>query len=117
MTQTEIDLITAEICALREEVARLQAALDKYEKAGPKTPLHERQERFLAMCAEVVKDNPTRLCRTERKPFLDYWTETDRRGRMRWEAEKFFDVGRRMDTWMRTAINSGKVSWEEANRP
>lgn len=58
---------------------------------------------FKARCSEVIAENPDRLAVSERKGFFDYWTEKDAKGRMRFQSEKFFDLGRRMDTWQRNA--------------
>jgi hypothetical protein len=33
--------------------------------------------------------------------FFDYWTEPDKKGKMRYEAEKYFDISRRLATWKR----------------
>ena len=66
-------------------------------------PLEERRSEFQAACKVITDQNPDRLPIAERKPFFAYWTEPDKKGRMRWEAEKFFDHGRRMDTWKRNA--------------
>lgn len=65
--------------------------------------LEQFQEAFRA----VVLANPDRLAKSERTPFYGYWTEADLTGRMRFQSEKFFDVGRRMDTWQRN--NFGKT--------
>jgi hypothetical protein len=35
--------------------------------------------------------------------FALYWTEKDDKGRERWEMEKFFDINRRIGTWMNNA--------------
>lgn len=32
--------------------------------------------------------------------FFSYWTEKNSRGKERWESEKFFDISRRINTWM-----------------
>lgn len=32
--------------------------------------------------------------------FYSYWTEKDKKGKERWESEKFFDISRRVKTWM-----------------
>lgn len=37
---------------------------------------------------------------TELHNFLSYWTERDKKGKERWECEKFFDISRRVKTWM-----------------
>lgn len=73
---------------------------------SPKKSIEDRKAEFQARCAAMVAENPDRLAKTERKGFFDYWTEPGKDGkRMRFEAEKFFDLGRRMDTWMRNANN------------
>lgn len=80
------------------------------------------KEDFKAQCADVVKDNPERLPRDQRGPFFDYWTEADANGKMRFQDEKFFDVGRRMDTWKRNNFfkpghaNGGPMSKADADR-
>ena len=58
-----------------------------------------RRDAFLSKCREVINADPGRLPKSERKPFLDYWTEPSANGRMRFEDQKYFDHGRRMDTW------------------
>ena len=37
--------------------------------------------------------------------FFYYWTEKNNKGKERWECEKFFDISRRVKTWM---INNSK---------
>lgn len=32
--------------------------------------------------------------------FYSYWTEKDKKGKERWENEKYFDISRRIKTWM-----------------
>jgi biotin operon repressor len=60
----------------------------------------DRKAQFVAACKSVIETDPERLVKSERKAFVDYWTEPTHDGQhMRFEAEKFFDHGRRMDTW------------------
>ena len=33
--------------------------------------------------------------------FYSYWTEKNAKGKERWECEKFFDISRRVNTWMK----------------
>jgi hypothetical protein len=61
---------------------------------------------FKEKCREVVEANEDRLPREQRKPFFDYWTEEDGNGRMRFQAQTFFDVGKRMDNWRRRNLAS-----------
>ena len=37
---------------------------------------------------------------SEYNNFYEYWTEKDKKGRERWELEKFFNISRRISTWM-----------------
>lgn len=37
----------------------------------------------------------------ELENFVSYWTEKNNKGKERWECEKFFDVSRRVKTWIR----------------
>lgn len=74
-------------------------------RKAPDRSVSDRKADFMARCREVVATEPDRLPVAERKSFADYWTELSADGRrMRFEAEKFFDHGRRMDTWAKRAI-------------
>ncbi len=72
------------------------------ERARP-DPIEVRKEGFISACKAITDQAPERLVPAERRGFTDYWTEPSNTGRMRFEAEKFFDHGRRMDTWMANA--------------
>jgi hypothetical protein len=37
--------------------------------------------------------------------FYSYWTEKNAKGKERWEAEKFFDISRRIKTWLSRSKN------------
>jgi hypothetical protein len=37
---------------------------------------------------------------TEFNNFNSYWTEKNSKGKERWQSEKFFDISRRISTWM-----------------
>jgi hypothetical protein len=76
-----------------------------------------RLERFKAKCREVIQAAPDRLPPDERKPFLAYWTEANEKGRMRFEMEKVFDHGRRMDTWMKNAANGSRFQPQPKPQP
>jgi len=39
------------------------------------------------------------------KSFLDYWTEADAKGKMRYQDQKFFDIARRVGTWIKNSKN------------
>ena len=55
--------------------------------------------------------------------FFSYWTEKNNKGKERWEMEKFFDISRRVKTWMNnnskfknngTSVNEPKLGTSEA---
>jgi hypothetical protein len=53
---------------------------------------------------------------SEYENFLSYWTEKDKRGKERWQSEKFFDISRRIKTWMANKIkynNNGNSTGEK----
>lgn len=64
------------------------------------------KDEFTAECKRVCEEDPNRLPMAERKPFFDYWTEADAQGKMRFNGERYFDVGRRMDTWKRRSAKN-----------
>jgi hypothetical protein len=40
--------------------------------------------------------------------FCNYWTETDQKGKMRFQAQKFFDIKKRLATWKRNSTDFPK---------
>lgn len=63
--------------------------------------------------------NAGRLSPTELEKFCSYWLEPDTKGRRRFQAEKFFDIGRRISTWA-SRLNvdkSVKIQANPANKP
>lgn len=78
------------------------------ESAARAVPVDPKAQ-FIAACKAVVDANPDRLPVSLRKGFLDYWTETDAKGKMRFQDQDFFDHGRRMDTWRKRAEKSGDI--------
>jgi len=75
-------------------------------KSRPRLPFHLAKElrvaAFIEACKEIVAENPLRLDEDERKGFFNYWTEGNEGGKMRFEMEKVFEHGLRMDRWMKT---------------
>jgi len=60
---------------------------------------HEEIVQFL-----VTKGASQDAAREEVRKFVDYWTEPNKSGsKVRWQAERFFDIKRRLATWMRNA--------------
>jgi hypothetical protein len=41
------------------------------------------------------------------KDFLDYWTEKNDKGKLRYQCEKFFDIKRRINTWNKNTNKYG----------
>lgn len=70
------------------------------------------KEKFRADCKAICDADPARLPEGERKAFFDYWTETNEKGKLRFQFEKVFDIGRRMDTW-----RSNMKAQPEAEKP
>ena len=66
-------------------------------------------EEFRAQCAAVAAEHPDLLPPSLRKGFLEYWTERDAQGRMRLQAEKHFEIPRRMNTWRTNAEKRGEI--------
>ena len=62
--------------------------------------VEDRKAAFIAACKAITDAQPDRLAKDQRQAFVDYWCEPSKTGKMRWEGEKYFDHGRRMDTWM-----------------
>lgn len=47
------------------------------------------------------------LIGTNYKDFLDYWTEKNDKGKLRYQCEKFFDIKRRINTWNKNTNKYG----------
>jgi hypothetical protein len=47
------------------------------------------------------------LIGTNYKEFLDYWTEKNDKGKLRYQCEKFFDIKRRINTWNKNTNKYG----------
>ncbi len=99
----------------------------KRKQSGSKTEAKQKQTRSKAQANvdvdvdkdenedEDVKVDISDLSKFESKydkqmlaDFQAYWTETDQKGKMRFEAEKFFDISRRLATWNRNQSSFGK---------
>jgi Helix-turn-helix domain len=51
------------------------------------------------------------------QPFIDYWTETNKKGKMRYEGEKYFAIERRINTWLNRSNYFDKYQTESINTP
>lgn len=45
--------------------------------------------------------------------FIDYWTEANEKGKMRFQDQKFFDISRRISTWTKNSKNFQPVTTEK----
>lgn len=45
--------------------------------------------------------------------FIDYWTEANEKGKMRFQDQKFFDVSRRIATWTKNSKNFQPITTEK----
>ena len=45
--------------------------------------------------------------------FIDYWTEANQKGKMRFQDQKFFDISRRIATWTKNSKNFQPVTTEK----
>ena len=41
--------------------------------------------------------------------FIEYWCESDKNGKLRYELEKFFDAKRRINTWIKNKLRYGNT--------
>ena len=48
----------------------------------------------------------------EYQNFIEYWTESNAKGKMRFQSEKFFDISRRVNTWIKNSKNYQKPNQE-----
>ena len=44
--------------------------------------------------------------------FIDYWTEANEKGKMRFQDQKFFDISRRIATWTKNSKNFQPITTE-----
>ena len=69
--------------------------------------LEERESKFIDEVYSVALDN---YDETMLEAFIDYWCEPNRsKTKLRLEAQKFFDINRRLRTWQRNQTNWAKA--------
>ena len=56
---------------------------------------------------ELYTEYDNQFLRDEFKKFCNYWTETNKKWKERWEAEKFFCINKRFSRWL---LNAKKYS-------
>ena len=52
------------------------------------------------------------LNKEEAENFVDYWAEKNKKGKMRWQLQKTWDLNLRMKRWKRTTKTSGRSKIE-----
>ncbi|MEK0423064.1 MAG: hypothetical protein RLZ95_974 [Bacteroidota bacterium] len=83
----------------------------KVNESKVKKSLLERKNEFLL---SINQNNIERL-NDQLDSFIDYWTEVDSKENMRFEKEKFFEVNRRVSTWVSRIYN--KKEFEKPQQP
>lgn len=58
----------------------------------------------------VEKGLDENSAKIELEKFILYWTEPNQQGKQRWQAQKFFDVRRRLVTWINKSYESNNKS-------
>jgi hypothetical protein len=71
---------------------------------------HSRRREQCKDCVGSSICKHIKLKYSEFENFKSYWTEPDKKGKQRWENEKYFDISRRIKTWMtnKTKFNNDK---------
>jgi hypothetical protein len=72
----------------------------------------ESKDSFSEMLSPYIQE-----LNSEYDNFFSYWTEKNSRGKERWESEKFFDISRRINTWMQRSSNFKKPSTNSEPAP
>lgn len=96
---------------VKEHDATFEAVGKKKEvrRTAIAVPRATTPDEFKAQCAAVAAEHPDLLPPSLRKAFFDYWTERDAQGHMRLQAEKHFEIPRRMTTWRTNAEKRGEI--------
>lgn len=86
---------------------------NKKDKVSGRT-VEQRKEEFKNRCKQVYETKKDRMTDAMIKAFFIYWTETTYGGdRMRFEMQTAFDLGKRMETWIR---NNSKFTPRAQNK-
>ena len=80
---------------------------EAYEKHMPKhmeteTEIINKKDIFINSIQPFVN-----LLGVSYQEFIDYWTEPSKSGKLRYEAQKFFDIKRRVNTWLQNKNKYG----------
>lgn len=58
---------------------------------------------------DFINKIPKQLLGDEYDNFVGYWTETSKSGKLRYESEKYFDINRRINTWLKNKKTYGNT--------
>lgn len=89
---------SADVLSMSMSLSKSFSKSQEGKERAKKTP-EDRKAEFVEKCRLVCEENQDRLPKRLRAEFMAYWTEPSADGKMRFEGEKYFDHGRRMDTW------------------
>lgn len=84
--------------AVKENVTRLENVSNANKVKESKVNEIKEKESKVSF-SEMLSPYALEL-NSEYDNFFSYWTEKNSRGKERWESEKFFDISRRINTWM-----------------
>ncbi len=113
-TIADLESLYQKIQSLEEKVEEQNQMLDQIlqllQKKKPSTKKETEQDieqRLLTFKYQVWDKFRVKHSVSTIREFYEYWSELNKsRTKMRWEGEKFFDLDKRMATWLR---NSKKV--------
>ena len=91
--------------ALKENVTHSESVrnADKVKESKVKeSKVKESKESFSEMLSPYIHE-----LNSEYDNFFSYWTEKNSIGKERWQFEKFFDISRRIKTWMQNKNKFG----------
>jgi len=77
------------------------------QRKGKESKVNEIKEKESIVSFSEMLSPHTNDLGSEYNNFFSYWTEKNPKGKERWEMEKFFDIKRRITTWM---LNKNKFS-------
>lgn len=82
-----------------KEKAQVQEKEEGKDIESRKTDFYNSLQGFMSQYSETTISD-----------FFNYWTEPNKKGNLRFEDQKYFDVGRRLSTWSRNEnkFNNGK---------
>lgn len=71
------------------------------QKKSSEEIIKDKKITFCKTIINFVKCNPCKYPKAMYVEFCKYWIESSARGKMRFEDQKFFDIGRRLSTWFK----------------